>query len=37
MKDGSRSLLLAKQYLGKKVSIIMDRPQLALLVWISTQ
>ena len=26
MKDKSRSLLLAEQYLGKEVSIIMDRP-----------
>ena len=26
MKDTSRSLLLAEQYLGKEVSIIMDRP-----------
>ena len=26
MKSGSRSLLLAEQYLSKDVSIIMDRP-----------
>ena len=26
MKNRSRSLLLAEQYLGKEVSIIMDRP-----------
>ena len=28
MRDRSRSLLLAEQYLGKEVSIIMDRPQV---------
>ena len=30
MKDRSRSLLLAEQYLGKEVSIIIDRPHIIL-------